>query len=206
MQFYPSYFQLQQIHVSSWRKTAGPTTSKVILPKQVWNSFTFIQLLLKCSQAASEERRCTVPEKCSSLTSSCVMSIQHPRRKECSSLLHSIWEKTGWETMVISYCQNLQGFRTAFKIICEPAFLLCIRVCIKAARWQKFESPLVGLHCPFPWWLMMQRNQDSLRILSPLQQSTMNGKSPFVPFFMAKASATMAKSVHGDVASAYQQE
>lgn len=98
------------------------------------------------------------------------------------------------------------GFRTAFKIICEPAFLLCMRVCIKAARWQQFESPLVGLHCPLPWCLMMQRNQDSLRILSPLQQFMMNGNSPFVPFFMAKASATMAKSVHGDVASGYQQE
>ena len=88
-QFYPSFFQLQQIHISSWRKTARPATSKVILPKQMWNSFMFIQFQLKWSQSASKELQRTVHEKCSSLTSSSVMSIRL-RRKQCVPVYHTV--------------------------------------------------------------------------------------------------------------------
>lgn len=79
-QSHPSFLQLLQIRISSWRKTTVPASSKVILPKQISKSFMSIQFQLQWTQSAPRELQCTVPEKHSSLISSSVMSIQCLRR------------------------------------------------------------------------------------------------------------------------------
>jgi len=109
-QFYPSFFQLQQTHISSRRKTAGPASSKVTAKTDL--EFIYVYPVPATMEPVSIwgtsvhwTWEALFPDKLL-----CYINTPPREKTPCSSLSHNIWKEMGWETALISYWQNLQVF------------------------------------------------------------------------------------------------